>query len=174
MADSEDTVAKDVKSKSKSKKEKVDSAPENGHGEETAAPIEGESIEVHYDPNAKPSKGILRKSGEDGHHKSEGHIHIEAADGLEHDAEKKKGPKKPMPVEGRSGVIVGGKTKRSISAPSAADRTMLAEKAAAKKEDPVAESSKPEKKKDKEKDKDGKKDKKDEDKKDKKDKKEKH
>ena len=170
MSDSEEAVAKEVKSKSKSKKEKVDTPVESGRTVEAEVPVDGEGIEVHYDPNAKPSKGILRKSGEEGHHKSEGHIHIETLDGLEHDAEKKKAPKKPMPVEGRSGVIVGGKTKRSISAPSAADRTLLARDVAAKKEEAVAEPSKPEKKKDK----DGKKDKKEDDKKDKKDKKDKH
>lgn len=116
MSDSEDAKVHEETTKSKSKRATVESTDSNEPGTDSTADSEGEKVDVPYDPNAKPAKSILKKPGEDSNHKAEGHIHIESTDddGV-HDAEKKKGPKKPMPVEGRSGVIVGGKTKRTIS-----------------------------------------------------------
>ena len=116
MSDSEDAKAHEREVKSKSKRATTDSNESDEHRTNSAEDSDGEKIDVPYDPNAKPAKSILKKPGEETNHKAEGHIHIESADddGV-HDAEKKKGPKKPMPVEGRSGVIVGGKTKRTIS-----------------------------------------------------------
>ena len=127
---------------------------EGSEGEEdrasTSEEVEHEKVDVPYDPSAKPAKSILKKPGEEHSHKSEGHIHITSSDDAEHDAEKKKAPKKPMPVEGRTGVVMGGKKKGSISAGSGSAEPSEAEKSPHKetaKEEAPAETSKHEKKK---------------------------
>ena len=161
MSDSEDTKVHKEEAKSKSKHVAQHSDDSSEPSTDSTAESEGEKVDVPYDPNAKPAKSILKKPGDEGH-KAEGHIHIASTDDGIHDAEKKKGPKKPMPVEGRSGVIVGGKTKRTISRGGLSDGVSSSSAPAAAKD--VS--------KDKD-DKDDKKDKKDKKEKEKKDKKEK-
>lgn len=146
MSDAESGSSREVE-EVESKKPDVDA----GSNDEGAGESGDEKVEVNYDPSAKPAKGILKKPGEESGHKSESHIHLAAGnDEGEHDAENKKSPKKPMPVEGRTGVVMGGKKKGSISSGSGAESSdnAPAEKKAekpAKEPKPEAEAAKPEK-----------------------------
>ena len=132
MSDSEGHDVEEVKDLKS--KEAVEGSEGDEERPSTSEEGDNEKVDVPYDPSAKPAKGILKKPGEETSHKSESHIHITSEDGAEHDAEKKKAPKKPMPVEGRTGVVMGGKKKGSVSSGAGSSSPHEAEKPAEKAE----------------------------------------